>query len=169
MGLGGVQPSVVTSRMSESRLAVKALIPRGPDELLLVRRTPHAGAANPLTYGPPGGAVEPGEKLEEALSREIAEETSLSVSISGIAGIREWSATHKDVHYVCVFFACEPISRRAVVSLNHENCEFLWATLAQLASLDLSESSRGIVEQFLGGWGPEAIPYHSPFHFAAAP
>jgi 8-oxo-dGTP diphosphatase len=154
--------------MRQSKLAVKALIPRGPDEVLLVRRTPYAGAANALTYGPPGGAVEPGETLIEALNREIAEETSLSVSISGIVGIREWSASHKDAHYVGVFFACEPISRRAVVYLNHENCDFLWATAGLVASLDLTESSRGIVEQFLGGWGPQAIPYHTPFRFAIA-
>jgi 8-oxo-dGTP diphosphatase len=168
MSRGGVQPLVGSNRMTQSRLAVKALIPRGPDEVLLVRRAPHAGAANPLTFGPPGGAVEPGETLIEALNREVAEETSLSVSISGIVGIREWSASHKDAHYVGVFFVCEPISRRAVVSLNHENCEFLWATGGQLGSLDLTESSRGIVEQFLGGWGPEAIPYHSPFRFPVA-
>jgi 8-oxo-dGTP diphosphatase len=154
--------------MNQLSLAVKALIPRGPGEVLLVRRTPYAGAANPLTYGPPGGAVEAGETLIEALNREVAEETSLSVSIAGIVGIREWSASHKDTHYVGVFFACEPISRQAVVSLNHENCEFVWATSRQLSSLDLTESSRGIVEQFLDCPASPMIPYHRPFRFPVA-
>lgn len=154
--------------MSQLRLAVKALIPREAGEVLLVRRTPHPAAANPLTYGPPGGAVEPGETLIEALNREVAEEISLSVSIVGIVGIREWSASHKDSHYVCVFFACEPIGRQAVVSLNHENCEFMWATSRQLRSLDLTESSRGIVEQFLGWPVPLVIPYQMPLRFPVA-
>lgn len=148
--------------------AVKALIPRAANEVLLVRRSSYAGAANPLSYGPPGGAVEPGETLIEALQREVAEETSLSVSITGIAGIREWSALHKNAHYICVFFACEPIDRHATVALNHENCEFLWARPRQLKSLQLSDSSRGIVEQFLGGRELPVIPYQMPFRFPVA-
>lgn len=165
---GRPSPPVELGRMSQSRLAVKALIPRHADEVLLVRRNSYIGAANPLTYGPPGGAVEPGETLSEALSREVAEETGLSASIIGIVGIREWSASHKGLHYVAVFFTCEPVDRRAVVSLNHENCGFVWATSRQLSSLDLTESSRDIVEQFLGCCLPSAIPYEEPFRFPVA-
>jgi 8-oxo-dGTP diphosphatase len=166
--LGEAKSSIGSARMSVSCLAVKALIPREEGEVLLVRRAPHAKAANPLKYGPPGGAVESGETLIEALTREVAEETKLTVSIAGIVGIREWSASHKDAHYVGVFFACEPIGRRAVVSLNHENCEFVWATSRQLHSLDLTESSRSMVEQFLGRRLPPVIPYHMPFRFEVA-
>src|SRR6266704_2804046 len=154
---GDAQSAIDSSRMSQLRLAVKALIPREPDEVLLVRRAPHPGAANPLKYGPPGGAVEPGETLIEALNREVAEETSLSVCIVGIVGIREWRASHVDTHYVGVFFACDPVGSQAAVFLNHENCEYIWATVNQLPSLGVTESSRGIVEQFLGCRVPPVI------------
>lgn len=168
LGYGPAEPSKVLSpigwiRMSQLRLAVKALIPRQTDEVLLVRRTPYAGTAKPLEYGPPGGAVEPGETLIEALDREVAEETGLSVSVVGIVGISEWTASHLDAHYVGIFFVCKPISHQAVVSLNHENCEFIWATSRHLPSLDLTGSSRGIVEQFLCCQVPSMIAYQIPF------
>ncbi len=67
------------------QLAVSAAIFRD-GKILLVRR---ARAPAKGIYTLPGGRVEFGETLVEALRREMREETSLQVEIVGLAGWRE--------------------------------------------------------------------------------
>ena len=78
--------------MAESRtfpsrpfLAVSGGIIRG-DKILIVRRatSPASGV-----YTFPGGVVEAGETLGEALIREIREETAIAIEPIGLAGHRE--------------------------------------------------------------------------------
>lgn len=65
------------------------------DEVLLVRNLHRAD-----TMEMPGGQVEEGETLEEAIHREVWEETGVSVSLDGITGIYQ-NITN---NIVCVVF-----------------------------------------------------------------
>ena len=56
--------------------AVGGIIVNARDEILLVRRARDPGLGK---WGLPGGFVDPGETVEEALQREILEETGLNV------------------------------------------------------------------------------------------
>ncbi|MCR9293870.1 MAG: NUDIX domain-containing protein [bacterium] len=56
--------------------AVGGIIVNGDDEMLLVRRARDPGLGK---WGLPGGFVDPGETVEDALRREILEETGLKV------------------------------------------------------------------------------------------
>jgi ADP-ribose pyrophosphatase YjhB (NUDIX family) len=67
------------------RLAVSAGIFRD-GKILLVRRAREPAKG---VYTFPGGRVEFGESLTEALTREIREETGLVIDIVGLAGYRE--------------------------------------------------------------------------------
>jgi len=131
------------------RVAVKALIPRREGEVLLVRRSPTQGSANPLKYNPPGGAIQPGEMLLAALKREVLEETALEIAVDGIVGIRQWEAPRHNAAYVGIFFACRLISSPTVICLNDENCEYIWADSTSITNLPLMEASAGIVREFL--------------------
>ncbi len=55
--------------------------------ILLIR---HVGLSKKNLWLPPGGGVEFGETIEQALLREFKEETNLEVSISTFAGINEY-------------------------------------------------------------------------------
>jgi ADP-ribose pyrophosphatase YjhB (NUDIX family) len=60
--------------------------------LLLIRR-----AADPLAgyWAPPAGYVECGESVEEAVAREVREETGLDIALEGLQGV--WSRGDVDV------------------------------------------------------------------------
>lgn len=64
----------------------------------------------------PAGAIEPGESPQEAIAREVLEETGLSVSQSTILGVfggREFRYIYPNGHeveYVVTLFKCDAVS-----------------------------------------------------------
>src|SRR5260221_5811424 len=86
-------------------LAVSAAIVRD-GKILLVRRA--RAPANGL-FSLPGGVVEAGETLHEAVMREIREETSITIQPVALAGFRETVTRDKDHraerHFVILPFA----------------------------------------------------------------
>ncbi len=59
------------------------------DAVVLVGR---GGRGGETVWAPPGGKVEPGESLQQAVEREFAEETCLEVEATGLVGYLEiWS------------------------------------------------------------------------------
>src|SRR6202040_925427 len=82
-----VAPTVTDGRSYPTRphLAVSAAIIRDGKVLIVRRARPPARGLFTL----PGGGVEPGETLFEAVMREAREETPLEVEPGGIPGYRE--------------------------------------------------------------------------------
>ncbi|MBM7632978.1 NUDIX domain-containing protein [Geomicrobium sediminis] len=74
---------------------VYALIRNQNDEVLVVEN-------ENSRWSLPGGAVEEGETLEQALIREVYEETALHVERKGLAAVHE-TKFHESGHH-CVFF-----------------------------------------------------------------
>lgn len=103
------------------------------DRLLLVRRGrgPAAGA-----WSVPGGRVEPGETLAEAVLRELAEETGLEGVCDELIGwVERMGAEH---HYVILDFAVtilEPSDPRA----GDDAAEAEWVPLDEVAHRRLAD------------------------------
>ena len=76
------------------------------DDLLLVR---HRGLGDKgYLYAPPGGEMHYGEGAEEALLREIAEETGLQVTVREFLFVYEYRAL--PLHAVELFFAVDLVA-----------------------------------------------------------
>ncbi len=75
--------------------------------LLMVRRGKDPGRG---LWSLPGGHVEGGEYLAQALVREVREETGLEVEVAGLAGIFEVIG---DGHYVILDFMVDVVSEEA--------------------------------------------------------
>jgi ADP-ribose pyrophosphatase YjhB (NUDIX family) len=137
--------------MAESRsypgrpfLAVSAAIVRG-DKILIVRRArPPANGVFTL----PGGVVETGETLTEAVTREVREETGLAIEPVGLAGFRETISRDGDDrverHFVILCFAAHWRGGEPV--LNEELSEAHWLDPAALADLPTTPGLTDIVE-----------------------
>src|SRR5215472_14051186 len=115
-------------------LAVSAAIIRDGKVLLVRRARPPASGV----YTLPGGGVEVGETLMEAVVREVREETALVVEPVALAGYREAIARDGDGrierHFVILPFAARWIAGEPMLS--DELSEAMWLDLAAIVGLN---------------------------------
>jgi ADP-ribose pyrophosphatase YjhB (NUDIX family) len=83
------------------RLAVRAVILRD-DRLLLV----NAWKGTATLWCAPGGGVELHQALDQALMREVHEETGLSVAVGKPCLVNEFHDPRGDFHQVDIYFRC---------------------------------------------------------------
>jgi ADP-ribose pyrophosphatase YjhB (NUDIX family) len=123
------------------QLAVSAAIFRN-GRVLLVRRARSPGKG---FYSLPGGRVEFGESLHQALSREVDEETGLRIDIVGLAGWREvLPSAGGGGHYVIMSFAARWRANEPV--LNDEHDDFKWLAPDALGDLKLTGGLAEVLE-----------------------
>jgi ADP-ribose pyrophosphatase YjhB (NUDIX family) len=124
-------------------LAVSAAIVREGKVLIVRRQRPPAKGI----YTFPGGVVEAGETLHEAVTREVREETALSIEPVALAGHREVlmrdAGGRVERHFVILCFAARLIS--GTPTANEEIDEILWLKPAELAGLRTTEGLAEIV------------------------
>jgi len=122
---------------------VSAAILRDGQVLLVRRARPPADGLFSL----PGGVVEVGETLTEALKREVREETSLGIEPVALAGYREVVARDADDkverHFVILPFAARWVSGEPL--LNEELSEWRWVNPEEIAGLPTTPGLAAIV------------------------
>ena len=117
------------------------------DRVLLVRRgqEPERGR-----WSVPGGRVEPGETGQEAVVREVLEETGVRVIVTGVAGYVERPAPGGAVYEIEDYFArVEPGTDPHLLHAASDAEEVGWFPAHRLEELDLTE---GLL-QALRDWG----------------
>src|SRR5271155_5170221 len=124
-------------------LAVSAAIFRDGKVLIVRRARPPAHGL----YTLPGGGVELGETLEEAVIREVREETTLEIAPVALAGYRQAIAHDHagriERHFVILPFAARWIAGE--ISLNEELAEAHWLSPGELGGLTTTEGLAQIV------------------------
>ena len=124
-------------------LAVSAAIFRDGRVLIVRRARPPAHGL----YTLPGGGVELGETLEQAVIREVREETGLDIAPVGLAGYREVivrdAAARVERHFVILPFAARYVGGE--ITLNEELAEAHWREPTELAGLETTPGLADIV------------------------
>ncbi len=125
-------------------LIFKASGRRGP--ILLVER-----GGNPLKgfWSLPGGLVETGETLEEAVRREILEETGLRVQPVG--GLEIFERIMRDAqgkaeyHYVLADYVCKVVGGSLRAGDDVSRVE--WVRRSELMNYRITEGTREVIEK----------------------
>ncbi|CAH2215421.1 NUDIX domain-containing protein [Tepidibacter aestuarii] len=97
-------------------------------------------------YVIPGGHIELGEKMEDALKREILEETGLHIYDIKLISLKEsvYSDTfHEKKHFIFIDYQCKTDSIN--VQLNDEADAYEWVDLEEIENYDLG----GFVKELL--------------------
>jgi 8-oxo-dGTP diphosphatase len=124
-------------------LAVSAAIFRDGRVLIVRRGRPPAHGL----YTLPGGGVELGETLEQAVTREVREETGLAIAPLALVGFREAisrdAAGRIERHFVILPFAARWVGGE--IALNEELAEADWRRPDEFAGLNTTEGLAEIV------------------------
>jgi ADP-ribose pyrophosphatase YjhB (NUDIX family) len=122
------------------RPGVSAVIVDEGGRMLLQQRTDNG------RWGLPGGAVEFGESIVEALHREVREETGLAIEIGRLIGVYSHPDCHQITkyadgnvfHFVSTCFECRPTG----------------------GTLTLGDETSGLAWFAPPAWPPDLLPVH---------
>lgn len=116
------------------------------DQVLLIRRAKEPSMGE---WSIPGGAVEVGEGLRDALRREVLEETGLKVRplemLEVLDRIVRDAEGKVQYHYVLVDWLCS--LEEGVIVPSDEVLEACWANRANLGNFGLRPNTKRIIEK----------------------
>ena len=121
------------------------LVVDGQNRLLLMKRSDSG------CWGPPGGAVEPGEVVENGAIRETLEETGLEVCDISFFGVFSGPDLYykypngDEVYNVTIVYLSN--SWRGIVKINDEHTEWDWFEVDRIPK-DISPPIKPVIEKF---------------------
>ncbi|MCL7387375.1 MAG: NUDIX hydrolase [Thaumarchaeota archaeon] len=126
-------------------VAVGALILQDHN-ILLVKRVNEPGKGK---WSIPGGAVELGESLKDAVVREVYEETGLVVEVLELLDIieviRKDDAGNIAFHYVILDYLARPVGGNLRAA--SDASDVLWASVDEAMNMEITESLRAMLRK----------------------
>jgi 8-oxo-dGTP pyrophosphatase MutT (NUDIX family) len=107
------------------RFSVHAVITNREGNVLLLKQT-----YGDKRWGLPGGGVEPGETVHEAIKRECCEEIGVDILVSAFTGLYY----HKSFNSQVGIFKCD-LSEGADIRLSSEHSEYKWVSTSELSEV----------------------------------
>jgi 8-oxo-dGTP diphosphatase len=128
-------------------VGVGAIIINERGELFLARRGPLAKNERGL-WEFPGGSVEFGERLADALRREINEEYGLEIQVGELLDVVDHILPEEGQHWVSPTYLCRPLSGEAQIREPGKCTAIGWFSPAQVPP-DLTVITRENLKNYL--------------------
>jgi 8-oxo-dGTP diphosphatase len=132
-------------------IAAYALLQNSEGKCLFLRRSPDS-KTNPGRWEPPGGKLDPGERLDEALRREVLEEAGLQISVRRLLGAIEYDVPA--VKVACLIMEGDLVTQDVKLSSEHDS--YRWVRPSEVHQIDFAMQFR----RFFAGdqWRRNVIP-----------
>jgi len=144
-------------------LSTKVVIRDGRGKVLVLQR-----AANSKNHAGlwefPGGKTDPGESFDQALLREVNEETGVEVVLEHVVGAGSSELAGKTIAYL--FMEARLVAGEVRLSEEHE--AFRWVTLAELLKVDLCPQFQKFAEDYCQAHGYSRVAATKPAAAVAA-
>ena len=128
-------------------IGISALILRD-ERMLLVKRSKEPSKGK---WSIPGGRLELGETISEAVMREVLEECDVQIEIVRVIDVTDNILHDSDgrlsYHFVLVDMLANYLSGEPKAQSDAEECR--WGTLAELANLDMNPQLRAVITRAL--------------------
>jgi nucleoside triphosphatase len=125
---------------------VGALILNSKGEVLIVRSSKWNDK-----YTVPGGHIELGERAEDAIRREVKEETCLDVEVDRLLLVQQAIYPrfyHKHEHFVFMDYLCR--AKGTNVKLDGKELQhYIWVNPREALKLDIEQYTRNFVTKYL--------------------
>jgi 8-oxo-dGTP diphosphatase len=123
-------------------LAVRAIISDDKDQILIIKRSIDS-KTNPGKWELPGGKVDEGESFDQALLREVFEETKLKVNLEHVIGVAE-----QNLHLIrAVHIIMSTTILEGELILSDEHDGYAWINFESLPDYDLADWLQDYVDR----------------------
>lgn len=140
------------------RVAMKAVIVDDQGRVLILREAnTYSEGTQTGRYGLPGGRVNPGEHFDDALKREVIEETGLEIDILYPIYVGEWRPIIKGVsnQIIATFIVCG--ARTTDVKLSEEHDDYQWIDPIDSNNFDMMGPEDEVIARYLE-WQKNGLP-----------
>ena len=127
---------------SDYGLTMRGIIKNSDGEILIVKRHPQS-RTDPDTWELPGGKVDEGESFDDALVREIKEETNLDCKVGDLAIAIQHDYPHKRT--VQMIMHLDDVEGELMISDEHTDAKY--ASIDEIKTLTLSSCLEKVLEK----------------------